>query len=325
MNILRLTASIEEARANLKAMQTGARAEDIASLEADLNAARAQLDNAEHTYKRYENLIDHQAVSQAKLDLARTEYATAGSRVNAAQQALKKAKKGARQEDIEAARARIRRLEADLKAATHALADTWLKAPFSGYVNRKLVDNYENVQSGDHIASLLDFSSVEVRSAIPEDLVIRQSEFVAMQCSLDAYPGRNFEVTVKEIGRKTEIANQSYPLTVMLHIPDDLPIQPGMAATLTITLNRSGNIAGGYVLPAGAVFADAGGKECVWKIDSQNMSVVKTPVETSTPTGNMVSVLSGLEAGDRVVTAGARFLRNGQKVRILNSKQEPQS
>lgn len=259
-----------------------------------------------------------EVVSRMSYDRIQTTYRTAKAEAEAAQQALTKARRGARREDIEAAEARIRYLKADLHAAKYALADTYLRAPFSGFVNRKYVENYEHVKEKDPIVSLLDFSAVEVHAAVPEDIAIRLSDFAAMTCFFDAYPRRRFDAALKEIGRKTDAANQSYPLSAYLHLPDDVEVRPGMAATLTIQFTHSGPSVEGFVLPAGAVFADAQGQSYVWRIDARTMNVVKTPVQTNSLTGNGIRILSGLEAGDRVVTAGARFLQDGQKVRLLD-------
>ena len=204
------------------------------------------------------------------------------------------------------------------KAAKNALEDTELTAPFSGVVNRKHVENHENIKAGDPVLSLLDFSNVEVHTAIPEDLVIRRASFSGISCTLEAYPGRRFEADIKEVGRKTDSANQSYPMTVILHIPDDVVVEPGMAATLRLSLNSPGRPAIGFVLPTGSVFADTEGHSCVWRVDPRILRVIKTRITTGDLSGDSIHVLTGLNTGDRVVTAGARFLMDNQEVRILD-------
>ncbi len=317
INRTRLEAALGEARASLKAMRTGARGEDIARLEAQISAARARLKNAETDFARWENLLADKAISQSRYDGAKVALDTARANVEVLVQEMNKARSGARREDIEAAEARIRRLAADVKAAEHALEDTKLKAPFSGYVSRRFVENYENIRAGAPVVAFLDVSTVEVHTAVPEDLLIRRASIEKIYCTLDAYPGQRFDAKVKEIGRKTDNANQSYPLVVILDIPEGLIVEPGMAAALQVSLKSPTHQESGFVLPAGAVFADADGRSCVWRVDAENMQVGKRPVTTGQLSGNTIQILSGLDAGDRVVTAGARFLREGQKVRIL--------
>jgi len=325
INVTRLTATLDEAQANLKAMRVGARAEDIAMIEADLKAAQARLTEAKNSHMRYQTLAAGKIVSRSAYDHVNAAFETAKAQVEATTQKLKKGRRGARKEDIEAAQARIRSLSADLKAAKHALADTRLTAPFTGYVNRKYVENHENVKERDPILSLLDFSNVEVHTAIPEDLVVRRSLFTHVTCTLDTYPNLRFEGTIEEVGLKTDSANQSYPMTVILHIPEDVVVESGMAATVSVSLKSPGQQDSGFILPAGAVFADAEGYSCVWKIDPRTMRVIKRRITTGTLRGNAIQVLSGLKAGDRVVTAGAKLLRDGQEVRILHKDREGHS
>lgn len=317
VRVMQLEAALTRERANLKAMRAGARVEDIAALEARLTAAESQMNQSEKTLKRYGNLLGTKAVSQALFDQAESGYDVARTNVNAILQELKKARMGARSEEIEAAEAGIKSLSADLKAAKNAVIDTRLAAPFEGYIDQKYVDNYENVKDGDPIVSILDFSSVEISTAIPEDLVIRRSEISNISCALDAYPGLSIEATINEIGRKTESANQSYPMTVILGIPENFNVEPGMAANVYIDL-KEGEQARDFVLPTIAVFADSKGQSCVWRIDTQTMRVVRTNVTTGNLIGESIQVLSGLNPGDKIVTAGARFLRDNQQVRLLD-------
>ncbi len=325
INVMRLSAALDEAHANLRAMKTGARKEDIARLEAELIAAHSRLKDARKDVERQKNLLAGRAVSQIRYDNAITAFNTAQANVEVLNQELKKAKSGARLEEIEAAEARISRLSTNLKAAQNALDDTQLKAPFDGYVSRRHVENFENVKSGASIVSFLDVSSVEIDSAVPEDLIIRRSLISDIYCMLDAYPQQRFTATVKEIGRKTDSANQSYPLTVILDIPEGLVVEPGMAATLHVSLKNPAEKQNGFLLPAGAVFADPEGHSCVWRLDTDHMKVVKTRVTTGRLSDNSIHILTGLDAGDRVVTAGARFLYDGQMVRILQKRRKGRS
>ncbi len=319
VNRLRLSAALDEARAGLKAMKKGARSEDIASLEAQLNAARVRLDDAERNFERQRNLLADRVIAQVEYDNAAAAMDTAKANVDVAQQELNKARTGARKEDIQAAQAGIKRLQADLQAAENALRDTWLRAPFNGYVDKQHVENFENVAPGQPIITLLDFSAVEVRTAVPEAIVVRQQEIVGVTSALDAYSGKTFAATIKEIGRKTESANQSYPLTATLSGNPNMSPQPGMAATLTLKLRKNDSRRQSLLIPATAVFADPNGRPCVWKLNMSTQRVVRTPVTTGKLRQDSIEIASGLVDGDCIVTAGARFLQPDQEVRILNS------
>lgn len=320
VNINRLKAVVSQAEANFKALKSGARSEDIARLKAQKAAAKVQLTTAENDFTRQKNLLADGAASKAKYDNAQRVYEMAKANLASITQELKKAQKGGRIEEVEAAEAGLKKLQADLAAAEHALEDSTLKAPYNGYVSQKFVENFENVRPGEPVVSFIDLSSVEVHAAVPEDVIIRMDQVTDISCTLSAYPGRQFEAAVKEIGRETDSANQSYPLTVELKLPENLMVTPGMAATLAVSLASSKPQNEGYMLPSQAIFADPEGQTCVFRIDSEKMTVVKTPVTVGSPHNGAIRILSGLSDGDQIVTAGAKFLRENQKVRILYSR-----
>lgn len=319
INRMRLTAALKEAQAGLNAMKAGARAEDIASLEARLTAAEVSVQDAKANFRRQKELLENNVTTQAAYDSAQAAFDTAKANRNVAEQELKKARTGARSEDVQAAEAGIKRIKTDIQAAENALNDTRLKAPFDGYIGSKHVENYENVKAGDPIITLLDAASVEVRSAIPEDVLIRHNDIASITCTLDAYPGRTFLAVVKELGRKTEQANQSYPLTVTLATDKAIIAQPGMAASLILELNKYNRVGAEFPVPSSAVFADPQGQSCVWRLDKKTMRVAKVPVTIGDLSQDTVQITSGLSADDQIVIAGARFLSDNQEVRILSS------
>lgn len=317
VNVAKLTASLNEAKAGLKAMKKGARDEDIARLKAELASARSRLADTKRDFERQKNLLAKQATSRSRYEKAETAMDTATGAVKVIEQELKKAERGARKEDIDAAESRIAAINAALRSAQHALNDTVLYAPFDGYIDRKHVENYETIQAGQNIITLLDLSSIEAATSVPEDVLIRQSEIIKTFCCVDAYPDIKIDALIKEVGRKTERSNQSYPLTVTLSPQTNLSIEAGMSATIYILFKPTGENSV-LELPLTALFADPAGQSCVWKIDTANMHVIKTPVNVKELSKKTVHIISGVRPGDRIVTAGARFLRENQHIRLMD-------
>ncbi|MFH2098223.1 MAG: efflux RND transporter periplasmic adaptor subunit [Pseudomonadota bacterium] len=320
LNIQRQEAAIAQAMANLSAMKTGARPEDIARMEANLEAARAQLSEAESNFGRYKTLYEEKAVARAAFDSARTGRENAQAQVTAAQKGLEMGRSGARKEDVEAMEAQVRLLRSDLEAAKNALGDTELRSPIQGMVNRKYVDNYETVAPGHPIVSLLDLSSMQVRTSVPQTLMARMADWKGFACSFDAHPGVTLPGELEEIGRKTEGPGMSYPLIVQVVVPGGLVILPGMAAEVSISLRSPEEERPALYLPGSAIFAGSDGEPSVWKIDSSAMTVSRARVSTGEPREEGVLILDGVREGDLVVGAGARFLREGEKIRLLDGK-----
>ncbi len=318
IQILRLNAALEGASASLKAMKKGAREEDIASLTADLEASIARLEKSKKALVRSKKLIEQSFTTQSAHDQVIEHYKLANSAFEASTQNLKKAKKGARKEDIEVVEAQIKQLNADLSAARNALDDTKLKAPFDGVINKKYMESYENISPGKPIVSLLDFSTVEINTSIPEEIMLKRSFFTKMYAVIDAYPKKKIDSKLSEIGLKTTNNNQSFPLTAVLNVPQSLDIQPGMTATLYIEYSLNEKETKGYALPVAALFSDLDGNSCAWKVNP-DMTISRLKLTTGPIRDKKIIVHSGLLNGDRIVTAGARFLMDGQVVRLMEA------
>lgn len=320
INLTRLKASLEEAQASFAAIQSGARKEDIASLTAQVTAAEANLDRSRKNWERMDFLVKENVISTSQYDMATADLSAAQAQYDAAVQELEKGRTGAREEDITGAKARIKQLKASIKASEYALSDTVLKAPFDGIVNQKLVENFEAVTPGQHIGSLLDFSTVDVRTDIPEEMVLKRNSFTGLSVVLDAYPQQVFPAVVKELGLKTDQANQSFPLTVSLTMRDRIDIQPGMTASVKIAFsNTSMDNNRKIMVPASAVFSNEKGEACIWKIDMETLTISTTKVTVNGINDDFVVISHGLVEGDYIVTAGARFLTRNQTIKLMKT------
>ncbi len=267
----------------------------VETLTAQRKALKAQLKKARLQYERYSSLYAIKAAPKAALDDARAARDQLAAQVDAT--------------------------SALLKDARNRLADTRLTAPADGYVDRKYVEVFDNVQAKQPVISFLDVTEIQVTAGIPEELVADTVHLTGFACEFDAYPGRRFPASLKELGRKARLSNQSYPLTVKLPAPDSLPVRPGMAATIYVTLT-DGRPAG-ILVPVTAVVNDAHDKSFVWIYDKGSQTVKRCDVTTGRLTKAGIELLTGISPGDRVVTAGTHFLHAGQPVTVATGKWRP--
>ncbi|NEO70290.1 biotin/lipoyl-binding protein, partial [Moorena sp. SIO3H5] len=165
-DIAQAQAQLAEAQANLEKLLAGNRREDIAQGLARLEKAQANLQEADDDLQRNQELATAGAISVKEFNQARTARDTAEAGVNEAkqallllkagarpediaqararvmqrQQSLKLAQAGARPEDIAQARARVMQAEGAVQNAKAQIADTVIRAPFTGIVARKYAD-----------------------------------------------------------------------------------------------------------------------------------------------------------------------------------------
>jgi multidrug efflux pump subunit AcrA (membrane-fusion protein) len=314
----KIRSAIATARAKFKSMKA-ARPEDIKVLEAQVSAAKAQLDQANQDYERSAGLYEQNLASKAEYDRFKSMRDIANARLKTARQNLEKGQKGARSEDIEAMNSDINGLKARQNEALNALEDTYLKAPFSGTVARIFVENYQNIRAGEPILSLQDISGLEIIINAPERVVAESS---SMDCFVvtavfDSLPGKTYKLKIKEFAVEADPQTRTYRVVFSMKAPKNSVILPGMTCTVKTVdtcIHANDSI---FRIPVNATFADVHGKSFVWIINPDKMTVHKRAVELGDMTGDSIRVLKGLKAGERIVTAGVNYLQEDMKVRLL--------
>ena len=135
--------------------------------------------------------------------------------------------------------------------------------------------------------------------------------------TFDNYPDHRFSASLKSYA-KTSSDAYGFPVSLSLNKEQVVPykISPGMSCQVTLRIGEeSANV---VAIPMTAVYAPASGGTYVWRVKSDD-TVERVRVLLGDPLGqDMVSVLSGLSAGERVVVAGIYHLQESEKVRIIN-------
>jgi RND family efflux transporter MFP subunit len=224
------------------------------------------------------------------------------------------------------------KVEADYKSAEAALNQarldlsyTTLRAPFSGNVAQRYVQNFEEVKAKQPVIALRDLNLLDVKFNVPESLVIRLNEAgvdneatdVPVYAVFDAAPDKRYWLSYKEAATRADRATQTFEVTYTLPAPDELEVLPGMTTTVNVDLTRFLDSGRMFSVPVAAVVADPGMAPKVWIVNQDTMTVAAREVEVGMMQGNTIQVLSGLDGGERIVTAGAPFLVEGMKVRLL--------
>jgi RND family efflux transporter MFP subunit len=312
--------NLARARANLLAMERGARPEEIEQLKAALAEAEATHRQAVAEHERNEQMLPKGAISRSEYDMGVARRDRTAAQVKTAQEHLNIGLAGARPEDLEAKRAEIRALEAAVASAQNQLDYAVLSAPFDGRVAAKYVDNFQTVQAKQPIVRLLDVSTIEVTIQVPESLISLVPLVKAVECRFDAFGDREFVGQVTKIGSEASQTTPTYPVTIQLDQADDVQILPGMAATVRNRVEAAEEEPAkqDLVVPVGAVFAAEVNKQSfVWIVDEASSKVSRRAVQTGQLTPVGLAVTDGLQRGEWVVSAGVNSLREGQQVTIL--------
>ena len=271
---------------------------DARDFERQLDIADARLLEAENNFKRSEQLIKSGTISRAEFDTQISNYETAK-----AQQAI----------------------------AQKAFDDTKLYAPFSGRIASTYVTNHQYVTAKQAIVSLQDISHVDIVIDLPGQEIVASVKALdeeqlkkldaehRLYISFDAIPVKTFPVVLKEFETEADPITQSYQITLTMPSPDDATILPGMATTLhshTIT-----PVEESLHVPASAVAVDNDGQHYVWVV-GDDLVTEKRMVDVEKVSQHHVQVNSGLNNGDRIITAGVYKVQPDTQVILLESNKE---
>ncbi|WP_299602358.1 efflux RND transporter periplasmic adaptor subunit [uncultured Tateyamaria sp.] len=315
--IAQLESSRDQSAAQLRALRTGARAEEIVALEAAVESAQAQVDQARDQAERTRELAERGVVAAARLEQDEASLRVAEANLRAQQEQLIIGQSGGRAEDIEAAEAALRGLEAQLQVANDNLDDATLTAPFAGIISRRDIDNFTNVQAGQSIALLQNIDTVHLAFDVPGPDVVALSangqDQIQSQVQFDALPGQTFDAEVVEFSVQADAATQTYRGRVSVAQPNGSIILPGMVGRALATAPGS---APELRIPLTSVGADPDGSPFVWLLDDDN-AVSKQSVTLGEASGAEVAVTDGVSAGDRVIAAGVSQIVDGMTIRPI--------
>lgn len=314
-----LEARLADLRAQYRALQI-ARPEDIRRLEASLAATRSRLTEASATFRRYQRLYENDNVSKAEYDQRRAAREVAEAEVASAEESLQIARKGARPEDLEAMEARIRSMEAQLLLAQDQLKDTAVRAPYDGIVAETYVQNFEFVQAQQPLLSLQDIRIVEIVAQIPESVVSRgrrATQPFQFLARFESIPNQQFDARVTEVSAQADQTTRTYAVTFQTPQPAEGLVLAGMTAEILVTTAVDSETT--FTVPVASVMGDPTGEAFVWVVNS-SMQVEERPVTIQELVGSSAIVSQGLSAGDRIVSAGASFLADGQEVREITDE-----
>lgn len=197
--------------------------------------------------------------------------------------------------------------------AVNQLEDTDLKAPFSGYVHEKFVENFQTVGAGQSIISLIDLSQLEIVVSVPENqlLNIRKKEEVFLNiknASVKMHPIKMLSVSEKAM------KDGMYEVKFVMLNTKDFDVFPGMTAEVIVCLGVNESTVS---ISSSALFS-RDNIAYVWILNPITSTIKKRKIEINKvlPEGK-VEVKSGLKAGEIIVTAGVYTLDENQKVKPL--------
>jgi RND family efflux transporter MFP subunit len=270
------------------------------SFELSLKSAQAQLDKAnsamveaKNGFTRYSQLIKQGLVSQSGFDNAKANFESSKSAVGVAQAQLDIAKKN--------------------------LQDSTLLAPYNGIITKRLIEPSQQISAGQDAFEIEGKHGLEVNVMVPETLIRELQQNTIIPVRFPVLTKTKMLGRIAEIGTRAETAN-AFPVTVVLQEENPL-LRAGMTAEVDFSFEGVGQT--GYQgitisVPFTALRAGVDQKSYVYVYDEKNQVVNQRQVQTENVLNNIVFISSGLKSGEIIAIAGVAFLRDGQKVSLLD-------
>lgn len=258
----------------------------VRSAQSDLSNAQAQLANAATNEQRQQTLFERQSAAKATFESAQQERATAEANVNKA--------------------------KANLDKAEEQLGYSRLLAEFDGVVTTTSAEVGQVVSAGQSVVTVARPEERDAVIDVPEagsSLLKPGAEF---DVSLQLDPAIHTKAVVREIAPEADDATRTRRTKLTL-------INPPEALRLGAVIMASATTTSAPVIkvPSSSIRKE-GAKTFVWIVDDKSGTVSPREVTleaTPASTGTVI-VAQGINAGDRVVTAGVNQLKDGQAVRI---------
>ncbi|MBI4251535.1 MAG: efflux RND transporter periplasmic adaptor subunit [Candidatus Tectomicrobia bacterium] len=313
-----IIAEMEKARQEHLRLQRGSREEEIEAHRARLAEREARLKRDDLDLKRTEDLFKRQIIDRATYERAVSNYESSKNQVGEAQNLLRMAEIGPRQEEIARAKAEVDRIQGLIAQTRDLLSKTVIRAPLTGFVTEKAVEVGQWVQKGGRVAEVIEIGRVIVRVPISENHVEKIRVGDSVRIVLDALGGKSFTGKIRAVIPKADPKSRTFPVEAELANTPDHAIKAGMFARLTM---EYGDAVRALLVPKDAiqlrarrtsVFVFEGGK--VREVDFTPGRSVDSFVEV---TGG------ALRPGMRLVVQGNEGLMDGMEVRPRASQGRP--
>ena len=210
--------------------------------------------------------------------------------------------------------------KSSFESAERDLDATRLRAPFAGFIAVRYVENFEEIVAQQLVYTLHDVSTLSVKVEVPESVMIgaRRDQDIIVSAFFDAIPDRRFPLVLNEVATRASDGTNTFEVTFEFPNTEDFNILPGMSATVRLESPTAMASSGVLFVPAIAVLSDQKGPFAFVAMSNGDGTAVvaQRRLRVGQLTGSGLEVLSGVEPGDRLITAGMSKLQDGLLVRI---------
>ena len=209
---------------------------------------------------------------------------------------------------LDTARAKYEGARALMAKARESAGDYSVAAPWDGVVSKVLVKDGDFVAPRAPLVEMYDPNSLVIRLAVPEAQSTLVFKGMPVKVQMDAYPGKTFEGKISLVYPDLDTRMRTRTAEVKLDYP--VALIPGMFARLQVGLET---VTDAVVVPGDAVLVLPNGEKVAFIL--KDGKAQRRVVQTGLEAGGQVQIVSGVQPGETVVTAGNEKLKDGMEVK----------
>jgi RND family efflux transporter MFP subunit len=252
----------------------------VDSAHATLDQARARLANSRADFDRIQELKRQGLISAQQFDKTAATLSVDQADVESAEKALALARK--------------------------KLDDTFIKAPFTGAVQKRMASLGEFVTPGKQLYEIISTDPIKLHCPIPERFVPLTRVGMLVKVVVDARPGTVYTGQITRIAPALDESSRTLLVEAEVRNPQGA-LKPGFFAHVTIDLGQDRAL----FVPRAAVLRYAG----VARVFVVDKGVAHArEVETGATQGDFIEITHGLKPGEQVITTDVDRLADGVKV-----------
>ena len=262
--------------------------------------ARATLTLAQGDYDRAKMLFEKKLLSQAEFDQRSAQAEVTRRQYDIARNAAVQ-----QYQALLGARARV-------TLARKALADTVVRAPFTGVVAERLVSVGDYVTRGTKVVSVMRTNPLRLQLTVPQQFSVEVGVGRAVALEVDTAPGKIYTGQVRYVSPALQADSRTLIVEAVVS-NDDGSLRPGSFATAQI---EQGDDRPGVLAPAASVRTVSGTSRVFVVADGRAEERLVTTGQT---VGDLVEVTTGLKAGEQVVATNVNQIVDGVRVAATES------
>src|SRR5882724_6889427 len=292
--------------------------EETQKAELDVQTAQQELDAQQKLYSSREDLYKQGALPRKELDQAAVTLAQARSQYNIAKKHLDGLNAIGKQQALRSASGQLASAKGKLMGSEAQLSYSEIRSPINGVITDRPLYPGEMASTTLPFLTVMDTSQIIAKVHIPQNdaLVLHKGDKATLALSGldDKVPG-----TVTLVSPALDPNSTTVEIWVQAANPNQ-QLRPGMTAQISITAQT---VHDAVVVPASSLLNVNGGDAQVMVINSQSQAESRS-VKTGIQTGDQAQIVSGLKAGEQVISQGAYGLPDKTKVTIQKAE-KPES